>query len=265
MTEQTPREVVTSAIPVDESIGGVVTHFIDGESVWGHPDTLSGLVLDALDAAGYAIVRKPTGDAIEAACEAYDEFDLFNDYRAHPEAMAAALAAAEAADRDGEPVQGEGEPNVRGDSEPGEYVIPRETLKERLKRDGDLWKIAFEEGRLAGRNEADRGDEPSSFTCEGCGRALPCRHCSPVPLDDPELVERIARAVGSARWEDGDVIVPLVCEQEQVARAVVDALKQDGGGDRLDEDAEQFCARCFAGLESSEHHEKCVEQDGGGE
>lgn len=45
-----------------------------------------------------------------------------------------------------------------------------------------------------------------------------------------------------------DAILPEVLAMLEEARA----------DDGEDEDPEQFCDTCFAGLESSEHHEKCV-------
>lgn len=39
----------------------------------------------------------------------------------------------------------------------GEYVMPKETLMQRLESDGRLWRQAYEEGHLDGQVSALRG------------------------------------------------------------------------------------------------------------
>lgn len=82
-------------------------------------------------------------------------------------------------------------------------------------------ELVAEVRRIRGLLDAADGrtpDEAPSYTCEGCGRAIPCRHCTPVPLEDPDLLWRITDAVDDQRFRSS----------KNIARAVVAALK-DGG------------------------------------
>ena len=53
-----------------------------------------------------------------------------------------------------------------------EYVMPPETLADRIRSDGSLWKIAYEEGVLAGRAEERERIATAIEAQLGAGNAL---------------------------------------------------------------------------------------------